>query len=258
MFQTGDWCLWFSSGPSGGDVGATQPVGATQHGKFSAVACNADVVDLTGDAGDDEFLMEKCGTYGKPIEWDGKSHDFIDGFGLCSPTRWKPSAAGHNRDKAMGVLTQSTSVSFGGVREAIQDIRKEAFKLVTSPFNGELLTRLRQKLVALLRDPADALIKDDGQPFFLRLLAQWLEVFGDPDVDCLVNATDSFAAGVNVGVEALLPRSPHVFPPKRKHRKPDGTEFTIADNYISAQISAKELEEKLREEETLEAFSAQK
>ena len=39
--------------------------------------------------------------------------------------------------------------------------------------------------------------RDDGQPFFLRLLAQWLEVLVDPDVSCLVDAEDSFAAGVS-------------------------------------------------------------
>ena len=37
-----------------------------------------------------------------------------------------------------------------------------------------------------------------------------------------------------------------------KHRKLDGTEFNpIADNYVSGQLSAKELEEKFREEEAL-------
>ena len=64
---------------------------------------------------------------------------------------------------------------------------------------------------ALLRDPEDALIKDAGQPFYLRLLAQWLEVYQDPDVDCLVSNSDSFATGVNVGVEDPLPRSPQIF-----------------------------------------------
>ena len=63
---------------------------------------------------------------------------------------------------------------------------------------------------------------------------------------------DSFATGVNVGVEDPLPRSPQILPPKRKHRKMDDTDFNpIADNYVSAQISAKELEEKFREEELL-------
>ena len=89
------------------------------------------------------------------------------------------------------------------------------------------------------------MVRDSGQPLFLRLLAQWMEVFEDPDVACLVSTTDSFATGVSVGVDEPLPRTPQVFPPKLKHRKYDGTEFNpIADNYVSGQLSAKELEEK--------------
>jgi hypothetical protein len=68
----------------------------------------------------------------------------------------------------------------------------------------------------------------------------------------MFGATDSYATGVSVGVDAPLPRSPQIFPPKVKHRKLDGTEFNpIADNYVSGQISSKELEEKFREEEAL-------
>eukprot|EP00435_Cladocopium_sp_Y103_P008858 s800_g2.t1 len=169
---------------------------------------SADVVDLTCEDDGDEISIERCGNYGKPIkvEWDGKFHDFIDGFGLCSPTRWKPRDRGHNRNKAMTSLALSTfQCLVEGVHEAVQDIRKEAFKLVTgklqkSPFSEEMLMRVRAKLAAMLRDPADALVKDDGQPFYLRMLAQWLEAFEDPDVDCLVNADDSYATGVNVAM----------------------------------------------------------
>ena len=117
-----------------------------------------------------------------------------------------------------------------GVSEALQDTRRDAFKLVTgklqsSPFSEDLLMKVRKRIAALLRDPGDAMVRDTGQPFYLRLLAQWLEVFQDPDVDCLVNSPDSFATGVNVGVEDPLPRSPQIFPPKVKHRKLDDTEF---------------------------------
>ena len=115
------------------------------------------------------------------------------------------------------------------------------------PFYAVPLSIDPKNNAALLRDPEDALIKDAGQPFYLRLLAQWLEVYQDPDVDCLVSNSDSFATGVNVGVEDPLPRSPQIFPPKVKHRRLDDTEFNpIADNYVSGQLSAKELEEKFR------------
>jgi len=91
---------------------------------------------------------------------------------------------------------------------------------------------VRKRIAALLRDPGDAVVRDTDQPFYLRLLAQWLEVFQDPDVDCLVNSSDSFATGVNVGVEDPLPRSPQVFPPKVKHRKLDDVESFLQRNSI--------------------------
>eukprot|EP00435_Cladocopium_sp_Y103_P010529 s2776_g2.t1 len=106
------------------------------------------------------FDVGACGNFGKPVEveCDGKTRDFIDGFGFCS--------------------------------------------LKQSPFSA-----------ALLRDPAGALVVDDGQPFLLRGLAQWLEV---------------------------------------SSRRLDETEFNpVATNYQSAQLSAAELEKKFREEEAL-------
>ena len=217
-----------------------------------------------GTAGDkvqeEQFDMDKCCNHGHPIkvEWDGKVHDLVDGFGLCSPTRWQPKARGHRRPSHMKKLAADT---FGflqsAVRETFQDVRTSAFKLVTgkmqsSPFSEALLEKVRSQIACLLRDPDDARRCDEGQPFHLRLLAQWLGVFEDPDVKCLVDAEDSFAAGVNVGVEYPLPRTPQVFPPKVKHRRLDDTEFNpIAENYISGQLSSKELEAKFREEELL-------
>ena len=143
------------------------------------------------------------------------------------------------------------------VRQVIQDPRKEAFRLVTgkltqSPFPAEVLTPLRSKWAELLSDPGDALVVDQGQPFLLRGLAQWLGVFEDPDAKWLVDVEDSFASGVCLGVEKPLPRSPQVCPPKVKRRKLDESEFSpIAQNYASADMSSSELEAKFREEEAL-------
>eukprot|EP00435_Cladocopium_sp_Y103_P046899 s1608_g13.t1 len=121
-----------------------------------------------------------------------------------------------------------------------------------SPFSESSLNKLREKWFSLLSDKTDAAVLDEGQPFYLRALAQWLKVFGDPDVHWLVDEEDSFAAGVYVGVGKPLPRSPQVFPRKLRQRKLDETEFNpLAENYPSAQLSSKELEEKFREEEQL-------
>ena len=143
------------------------------------------------------------------------------------------------------------------VQKCIADVRVEAFKLVTgkiesSPFAGDELTKLRAAWAKLLPDPEDAVIVDEGQPFLLRGLAQWLAIFGDPDARCLVDTEDSFSTGVPLGVDGPLPRSPQVFPEKVKHRKLDDSEYNpIASNYPSGQLSSGELEKKFLEEEAL-------
>eukprot|EP00435_Cladocopium_sp_Y103_P073685 s313_g44.t1 len=143
------------------------------------------------------------------------------------------------------------------VQETIGDVRREAFKLVTgklegSPFSDDCLRRARAKWFQPLKDPEDASVRDEGQPFFLHALSQWLKQFEDPDAFWLVDSEDSFSIGVYVGVGKPLPRSPQIFPPKVKQRKLDQTDFQpIADNYTSAQVSAKELEAKFQEEEAL-------
>ena len=204
------------------------------------------------------FDMVSCLNSGHPIrvEWDTFERDFIDGFGLCSPTRWPPAARGVRRSVAMKRLAFETfSLLADTVRQCIPDVRSAAFALVTgkfqaSPFVGEPLESLRTQWAGLLRDPADALVIDSGQPFLLRGMAQWLTVFEDPDVGWLVDAEDCFATGVPLGVDAPLPRSPQVFPEKVKHRKLDDSDFNpVASNYPSAQLSTAELESKFREEE---------
>ena len=200
-----------------------------------------------------QFDMAACGNAGRPIsvEWDRTHKEFTDGFGLCSPTRWKPSQRGVHRSEVMRQLADNTfAILEEAVMVAIPDVRREAFRLVTgkldgSPFSDELLAGVRSKWFSLLADPLDAAVRDEGQPFYLRALSQWLKVFDDPDCKWLVDEEDSFSTGVCLGVEKPLPRSPQVCRPKLKHRRLDDTEFAaIAQNYPSAQISSKELEEK--------------
>ena len=207
------------------------------------------------------FDMLACLNAGHPmtVEWDGCERDFVDGFGLCSPTRWAPSCRGARRTPAMRRLAEDTfSLLSETVHACIPDVRAAAFGLVTgkmlaSPFEGAPLEKLRTRWVGLLPDPAEAAKVDPRQPFLLRGLAQWLAVFEDPDRLWLVDAEDSFATGVPLGVDDPLPRSPQVFPEKTKHRKLDDSDFNpIAFNYLSGQLSSVELEAKFREEEQLE------
>lgn len=206
------------------------------------------------------FDLTACCNRGRPIwvEWDGKEKEFTDGFGLCSPTRWPPLSRGaHRSENMLGLASSTFKLLENFVITQLPDPRLSAFKLVTgklanSPFTPDSLQHLRQQWSLQLPDPADALVVDAGQPFFLRGLAQWLEIFDDPDFRCLVEEADSFSVGVRVGVDAPLPRTPQVFPCKEKFRRLDESDFNpIALNYQSAQLSCAELEEKFREEEAL-------
>ena len=238
------------------DGGSPTPDEQTQ--ETAEVCQNTDQVNV--DAEETEFDISRCMNSGKPIsvEWDRFTKDFTDGFGLCSPGRWRPQQRGIHRSAQMTQLAEDTfSILSDCVLKEIKDIRKEAFKLVTgklaeSPFSPEALAGVRNKWFSLLADPKDAAVVDEGQPFYLRALSQWLRVFEDEDAKWLLDESESFASGVCLGVEKPLPRSPQVCPPKLKHRRLDETEFCpIAQNYPSAQLSAKELEVKFREEEAL-------
>ena len=46
--------------------------------------------------GGEQFDLKACCNSGTPIqvEWDNSAHSFIDGFGLCSLTRWRPQHRG--------------------------------------------------------------------------------------------------------------------------------------------------------------------
>eukprot|EP00435_Cladocopium_sp_Y103_P027253 s3393_g6.t1 len=268
-----------SFGISAGHLGTSEKVSASNAGWGSSEvlvpstnlsSCGGDMIEVLSSAESDDghnttegteaFDLEACMNRGQPIrvEWDGRAREFVDGFGLCSPTRWPPKARGARRSEAMRALAISTlQLLLETVAECVGDVRTAAFKLVTgkiesSPFKAEALSRLRSRWAQLLSDPEDALVVDSGQPFYLRGLAQWLTVFNDPDVGALVDAEDSFATGVPIGVDAPLPRTPQVYPEKVKHRKLDDSEFNpIATNYQSAQLSSAELEAKFREEEAL-------
>ena len=93
------------------------------------------------------------------------------------------------------------------------DVRAMAFKLVTgklesSPFSAAALGRARRRLAEMVGAPEPALAVDEGQPFFLRLLASWLRSYGDPDVSVLVDDQFSFSIGVYVGEDIPLPLTP--------------------------------------------------
>ena len=185
------------------------------------------------------FDMAACKNHGQPIsvEWDAKSRFFIDGFGLCSPTRWQPWDRGVDRSsEAKSLLASIYSMLLREVVSAVGDPRRVCFELVlgrlkSSPFPTKTVESCRSAICDLLGVNNSAMEVPQGQPFHLHLVARVLKIVGDPDTAILVDCSDSFATGVPVGVEEPLPRTPMVFPPKERHRKLDESDFNpIAEN----------------------------
>ena len=89
----------------------------------------------------DGFDIGRCKNFGSPmmVEWAGVHRPFVDGFGLCSPTRWPPASRGLNRADDMKRLTEATyNILLDTVVSSIKDVRLESFKLVT----GKLVSSL--------------------------------------------------------------------------------------------------------------------
>eukprot|EP00435_Cladocopium_sp_Y103_P002353 s4728_g1.t1 len=176
--QEGSWFLIVSPVVSNAAGSSTTPTMASSGPKAvdkSTMVKSNDVVDVDSSSESNHgeakqvdsfgnFDMEACLNRGQPVsvEWDGHIREFVDGFGLCSPTRWPPNARGARRTDVMKTLAwQTFQFLVETVRECIPDVRAAAFQLVTgkvgeSPFNAEALGRLRAKWAGLLPDPEDA------------------------------------------------------------------------------------------------------
>lgn len=126
-----------ATGLKGGMVDSTAGDGTVD------LTCDGDsTLEPVAERVDDEgFDMEACCNFGSPIkvEWDGKTHEFVDGFGMCSPTRWPPQARGHGRKVPMKELAAATFRCLQlAATEAIKDVRRDAFKLVTGKIRAKL------------------------------------------------------------------------------------------------------------------------
>ena len=125
--------------------------------------------------------------------------EFVDGFGLCSPGRWRPLQRGRLCSEAELEHARALQrVLRDFVVRELPDPRKAAFMLASghlkvSPFDPGKLDSLRRKLAELLPDPVLALERPEGQPFWLHLLHQSLVLLGDPDAAILVDGDESFA-----------------------------------------------------------------
>ena len=197
-------------------------------------------------------------SWGLPImaEWDSSEKYLVDGLGLCSPNRWPPLARGANLGtEAKHLAEELHNRTRAWVLKHVLDTRREAISLALgrtkqSPFSEVQLDELRRSWAEVLPMPKQALEKASGQPFYLSLLSQGLRILEDPDWEILTSPADGFEVGVPVGYKSPLPRTPEVFPPKRKQRTLDESQFMEeARNYKSAVEHAEKLEEKFREDE---------
>ena len=140
-------------------------------------------VEAVGAEDEENFDMAACKNHGHPIsvEWDAKTRFFIDGFGLCSPTRWQPWNRGLGRTtEARALLTSIYSSLFREVVSSIGDARRTCFELVlgrlkSSPFSAELVGRCREAIGASLGLAGVSLEVPEGQPFHLHLVSRVLK-----------------------------------------------------------------------------------
>ena len=208
------------------------------------------------------FHPEWCGNRGLPVlvEWESHTEAFTDGFGLCSPTRWRPGDRGGKLTPSARDLCHSLhQLGLDFVREQVKNPRAlcqnlENGELEESPFTEEAMTRLRQRWCLLVGGPDWEHLAEipPGQPFLLKALARTAEIMGDPDWEILTEGADNYCTGVPLGFKESIPLLPQVYDPKTKWRRLD-EDLPEWDrpNYSSATLNSQQLLEKFRDEERL-------
>jgi len=132
-----------------------------------------------------------------------------------------------------------------------------AGKAVASPFPSGMVAGLRVRVEERLRLrglDCGAHPGDEDQPVRIRLLAALLADAQDPDA----TGIRGYVGGVRIGVGVTMPRTPAVYPRKRRWALPaqahpelldehDFTEPVLLDNYKSARELQKEVEADLED-----------
>lgn len=200
------------------------------------------------------------GCIGPPLaaSLHGKSEEFVDGFGKCSPGRWGPNSRSLDVEPGSMVLAiQLRNLLDNFCKKELKDLARSTFMLATgklarSPFSDKSMDDLRKGWFALLPDPTQAAVKPDFQPFFLNALSQTMQALGDPDWQVLCTSPGAnYAEGVPVGHLEEISNVPQVFARRSKAVSYDQSDIRyIMDNYKTAQGNLKEiLEEQFAEEE---------
>ena len=198
------------------------------------------------------------GCQGPPLtgEFAGQKDEFVDGFGRCSPGRWAPKNRGKKlSDEARSFAMELKDTVRDFVIQEIPDMARATFRLATGRWEGPLfradaMDALREKWFSMLPDPERARVLVPHQPYFLRAMAQTLELLEDPDFRILEEGKFCFCNGVSVGhVEPLGP-NPQVYRLRRKDQKYDESEWEPEmTNYRDGEETSRILEEVFAKEE---------
>ena len=186
-----------------------------------------------------------------------KPSSFNDGCGLCSPGRWPPARRNFESGAAKEFLDRLSDLIKQFTHQYIGDTQRTFFalalgKMTQAPFDDQALRDLRERWFAMLPDPGEAKQVPEGQPFFLKAVAQTARLVGEEDADILDTGEDNYCEGRMVGFRHTFPRVPLVFRPKVKTRQYDDSDFkALNDIYSSAKEHAGQIEVQFQEEEKM-------
>ncbi|CAE7367716.1 unnamed protein product [Symbiodinium natans] len=148
----------------------------------------------------------QSGCEGPPMvgEFAGLKDEFVDGFGRSRVRRF--------------------------VVDSFPDLARATFKLATGKWTGPLfdpkgLESLREDWFQMLPDPVRAREMIPNQPFYLRAIAQTLQILEDPDFRILEEGKYCFCNGVEVGHLEPIGPTPQVYRRRMKDQKYDESEW---------------------------------
>ena len=218
-----------------------------------------------GEAGNGSSEIEdlpyselKSGCEGPPLvgECAGSTDEFVDGFGRCSPGRWKPICRGRCLSPDATAFAQQLKNRVRRfVFENVPDLAKATFRLATGHWDGPLfapgpLSKLQEDWFDMLPDPSRAREMIPHQPFYLRAMAQTLQILEDPDFRIIEEGKFCFVNGVEVGHTGPLGPVPQVFRARRKDQRYDDSIWQpLMENYRDGPDVCKSLEEAFAKEE---------
>jgi len=273
--------------PAPGFVPEVADIAAAAARAMSAAARPGAALEVDEDLSDQDAGAPPFGTgrrcWGQPLSVGrgSRRRELQDGGGLCSPGLWPPSRRRHAEAPVVSAYREDALAAIRGLGSGAV---KRAFatlatgRATCSPFEVNVVAGLRHRLEERLRiqgvDCAP-LPGDEAQPVHVRLLSALLKDAQDPDAQGILD----YAHGVRIGVGVRMPRTPAVYPRKRRWALPSQAhpelledfafdEPVLLDNYRSARELQKEVEkdledllarglcEKLTEEEAKRRFGS--